>query len=435
MAALLAGCAGSHSSSLVPASGGHGAAGGVRHVQTVAGASYQDVCAAPGGGRASCAALVPLGPRTVHQPAASSSVRRTSSVTPADDFPYYGWWPSDVASAYSLPTGPRAGAGMTVAVVDAFDAPTAEADLAVYRSFFGLPPCTTRNGCFKKVNARGQPGAYPASGAGTGWTVEIALDLDGVSATCANCKIVLVESDSDYVNDLAVAAATAGKLADIVSNSYYAPEVDPSPSPGEAPMTAYVPSYRHNNVLYLAGTGDWGYEAEGIWGVQSDGNAPFPAGIPDVVAVGGTILNNFSYPSPSGWVETAAGFAGGGCSTIFAKPPWQAGIACPRRMTADVAATADGISVYDSLDFGGWGDIGGTSASTALVAGIYALARDVGPLTVANLYMHANALNDITSGDPTGTCPVWYFCNARPGYDGPTGMGSPNGTRAFQDLF
>jgi subtilase family serine protease len=373
-----------------------------------------------------------LNAAVAHQPASASSARRTASaVRPADDFPYYGWWPSDVQAAYALPTDKRAGAGMTVAVVDAFDAPTAEADLAVYRSFFNLPPCTTQNGCFKKVNARGQQGQYPPSGAGTGWTIEVALDLDAVSATCANCKIVLVESDSDYVNDLAAAAGTAGKLAAIVSNSYYAPEVDPQPSPGEAPMTTYVPSYRRNGVVYVAGTGDWGYEAEGIWGVQADGDSPFPAGIPDVVAVGGTILSNAS----GGWTETAAGFAGGGCSTIFPKPPWQQQIACPNRMTADVAATADGLSIYDSLDFGGWGDIGGTSASTALVAGVYALARDVGPLTVANLYLHPNALHDITTGDPTGTCPVSYFCNARPGYDGPTGMGTPNGTRAFQDLF
>ena len=157
LSAVLGGCAGSRTVPAGPAGGSNvGNAGSARHVRTVGGASYQDVCAPPGAGRASCAAVIPLSRAPIHQQSAGSSARRANAVQPGDDFPYYGWWPSDLQAAYALPAGPHAGAGMTVAIVDAFDAPAAEADLAVYRAFFGLPPCTTRNGCFKKVNARGR---------------------------------------------------------------------------------------------------------------------------------------------------------------------------------------------------------------------------------------------------------------------------------------
>ncbi len=429
LAAVLAGCAGSRS--MPPTAGGSSAVtGAARQVRSLAGASYQDVCAPPGGGRASCASVIPLDRAVLHRPATTASARRTTAVQPGDDFPYYGWWPSDLQAAYSFPAGSRAGNGMTVAIVDAFDAPAVEADLAVYRSFFGLAPCTTRNGCFKKVNARGRQGGYPPDGTQYGWTLEVALDVDAVSATCPNCRIVLVESDSDYLNDLAVAAATAGRLGDVVSNSYYAPEVDPQPSPGEPPTTAYAPSYAHGDVIYVAGTGDYGYEAEGLFGTQADGNSPFPAGIPTVVAVGGTVLSNPIYPAPQGYTETAWSGSGGGCSTIFEKPLWQLFVACPHRMTADVAATADGLSVYDANDLGGWGDVGGTSASTPIVASVYALAKGGGRFGAAGLYLHPGALHDITTGS-TGVCTPASFCNARAGYDGPTGMGSPNGTSAF----
>ncbi len=437
----LAGCGG-RSSSLPPAGGGaiSAPAGAVRQARAIGGASYQDVCPPPGPGRASCLAVKPLSRALVHPPSATqSTARRTASVQPADAgcepaYPCYGWWPSDLTAAYHLPTNPHAGAGMTVAIVDAFDTPAAESDLAAFRSFFGMPECSTRNGCFKKVNGRGRQGKYPASSANTAWSVEVPLDLDAVSGGCPTCHIVLVEADSDYVNDLATAAATAGKLGDVVSNSYFAPEVDPQPSPGEPPTTTYVPSYVRPGVVYVAGTGDYGYEAWQWLGGPTDADSPFPAGIPTVVAVGGTILTDPVYPDPSGFTETAWPGSGGGCSTLFPKPIWQFDIACPNRMTADVAATADGIDMYDTADFGGWVVMGGTSVSTPIVASVYALAKFNGTLSVANLYLHPGALNDITTGS-SGTCHPAYFCNARSGYDGPTGNGSPNGTRAFRDWF
>jgi hypothetical protein len=433
LAAFLAGCSGgSGRHSVVPTAGsGAGAPGpaaGARKTRTINGAVYQQVCAPPGGGRASCAAVIPLNapPRSGRS---MSGVRRTSSL-PSDTVPNFGWWPIDLVSAYGLPFDPAVGAGMTVAIVDAFDSPTVEADLAVYRAFFGLPPCTTQNGCFKKVNARGQQRNYPPSGAGTGWTLEEALDVDAVSATCPNCKIVLVESNSDFFSDLAVAANTAAATgAQVISNSYYGPEVDPFASPGDPPMTSFAPAYRHPGIVVTAATGDFGFDEAQLAPMAA--GAPFPAGVTDVVAVGGTLLG-FS-TNARGWDEIAWSGSGGGCSTLFAKPAWQS-TACAHRLSADVAATADGLAVYDSADIpsGGWGDVGGTSASTPIIAGLFALGGNPSDMTgAASVYAHPRALNDVTSGPATGTCSPAYFCTAGPGYDGPTGMGTPNGTRAF----
>ena len=120
-----------------------------------------------------------------------------------------GYGPADLASAYNLPAG--AGAGKTVAIVDAYDDPNAEADLAAYRAAYGLPPCTAANGCFRKVNQHGA--AEPAARRRTpGWGQEISLDLDAVSATCPSCKILLVEADTPSIFDLGTAVNTAVAL-------------------------------------------------------------------------------------------------------------------------------------------------------------------------------------------------------------------------------
>jgi hypothetical protein len=433
LVALLAGCSGGSRHSVLPSAGGGpgatGPAAGARKTRTINGASYQQVCAPPGSGRASCAAVIPLSGAPSHAGRSANGVRRTSSL-PADTAPNFGWWPIDLVSAYGLPFDPAVGTGMTIAIVDAFDSPTVEADLAVYRAYFGLPPCTSQNGCFKKVNARGQQRNYPPSGAGTGWTLEMALDVEAASATCPNCKIVLVESNSDFFSDLAVAENTAAATgAQVISNSYYGPEVDPAPNPGDPPMTAFAPAYRHPGIVITAATGDFGFDE----GFQTPSGAPFPAGLTNVVAAGGTQLG-FSNSNARGWDEIAWGGSGGGCSTMFDKPSWQPAGACAHRLSADVSATADGLAVYDSADIGGggWGVVGGTSASTPIIAGLFALGGNPSDMNgAASVYAHPRAMNDITAGPATGTCSPAYFCTPGVGYDGPTGMGTPNGTRAF----
>ena len=131
--------------------------------------------------------------------------------------PSSGYGPPDIQSAYGL-SGLN-GAGRTVAIVDAYDDKSAEADLAAYRSAWGLPACTTANGCFKKVNQSGVQGSYPKNN--TGWAVEISLDLDAVSAACPSCHILLVEATNNQNSSLYAAVDTAARLgAVVISNSY-----------------------------------------------------------------------------------------------------------------------------------------------------------------------------------------------------------------------
>jgi len=323
-----------------------------------------------------------------------------------------GLTPSDLRAAYGLPAS---GAhGRTVAVVDAYDDPNAEADLAVYRSAFGLPPCTIANGCLRKADERG--GAhFPAPDAG--WAQEIALDLDMVSAACPDCHILLVEADGADMPSLGAAeniAATApGVVA--VSDSFGSPE-----SSDELSWDAQY--FTHPGVALVAASGDNGLDAL------------YPASSPLVTAVGGTSLTPSA--TPRGWTETSWGSSGSGCSAYEPKPAWQVDPNCARRTVADVAAVADprtGVAVYDSYQSGGWAVAGGTSAAAPIVAAVYAMAGNTRGLTgAARAYANPGALNNITSGSSnTLLCLTGYLCSPGPGYNGPTGLGSPSGLGAF----
>ena len=333
----------------------------------------------------------------------------TSGVRPNASSPQ-GLNPSDLQSAYKLPSA-SAGSGQTVAIVDAYNDPNAESDLAVYRSRFGLPACTTANGCFKKVNQSGGT-SYPR--ADTGWAEEISLDLDMVSAICPKCHILLVEATSPTFANLGTAVNTAVRLgANTVSNSYGGSE-----SSGE---TSYASYYNHPGHIITASSGDNGYGVE------------VPAAYNTVVAVGGTSLSRSS--NSRGWSETAWNGAGSGCSAYISKPSWQKDSGCSRRTVADVSAIADpntGVSVYDTYgNVGGWLVFGGTSVSSPIIASVYALAGNASSVNAASsLYSHTGNLFDVTSGS-NGSCGGSYLCTARSGYDGPTGLGTPNGTGAF----
>ena len=320
-----------------------------------------------------------------------------------------GYGPADLQAAYALPSA-SAGSGRTFAIVDAFDAPTAASDLNTYRSTFHLPDCTTANGCFRKVNQSGN--ASPLPRADGGWAQEISLDLDMASATCPNCKILLVEANSNAFTDLAAAEDTAARLgATVISNSYGGSEFSQETS------STYNSHFNHPGIPITVSSGDAGYGVE------------FPAASQYVTAVGGTSLTK----SGSAFSERAWSGAGSGCSAFVAKPSWQHDSGCSRRTVADVSAVADpntGVAVYDSYRYqgaAGWMVFGGTSASAPIIAGAFALGGGTSP---SNPYGNTAALHDVTSGS-NGSCSVAYLCTAGTGFDGPTGLGTPNGVAAF----
>ncbi|MEV6636212.1 carboxypeptidase regulatory-like domain-containing protein [Actinoplanes sp. NPDC051470] len=318
--------------------------------------------------------------------------------------------PAEIRSAYQLPD---AGEGQTVAIVDAYGYDNAEADLAVWRAHYGLPPCTTGNGCFRKIDQRG--GAdYPEQD--EGWAMETALDLDAVSAACPRCDILLVQGDTASMADLGEAVTTAAGLGvTAISNSYGIN--------GEHPLAQQFDQYYdHPGIAVTVSSGD-------------DGNVhSYPATSPHVTGIGGTHLARDG--SARGWSEVAWDDAGSGCSYYEPKPAFQNGVAtaCGNRASADISAVADpasGLSVYGTFGLDGWAQVGGTSLSAPLVAAMYALAGKPTPGTYPNAYPYATrrGLFDITQG-VNGSCGD-VLCEAGPGWDGPTGLGTPQGVSAL----
>lgn len=321
-----------------------------------------------------------------------------------------GYGPADLQSAYNIASAAASNGGnSTVAVVDAYDDPTAASDLATYRSDGGLPTAS-----LQKVNQNGQASPLPSAPPATDdWTLETSLDLDMVSAICPNCKIVLVEAQDDSSNGLFIAQNAAASLAGYVSNSWGGSEASTDTS-----MDSQY--FNHPGKVITAAAGDSGY------------GVIYPAASPDVVAVGGTTLSTAS--NSRGWSETVWNGSGSGCSQYEPKPSWQSDSGCSNRTINDVAADADpntGLAVYDTSNSnGGWNEVGGTSASTPMIAAFYALAGNPGTSPAQTIYNHTGNLNDVTSGSD-GSCSPAYLCAAGTGYDGPTGWGTPNGTAAF----
>jgi subtilase family serine protease len=328
----------------------------------------------------------------------------------------FGYGPASLQSAYKLPSS-TAGTGQTVAVVDAFDDPNAAANLATYRAAWGLPACGT--GCFKKVGQTGTA-TLPRANRASGWATEESLDIDMVSAICPLCHIILVETNSASIADLGAGVNAAVKLgAKFVSNSYGGSET-------ASDITDDNNFFKHAGVAVTASAGDGGFKVS------------YPAASRYVVAVGGTALNTST--SARGWTESVWSTSrtegtGSGCSARDAKPAWQHDTGCTRRTVGDVAAVADpntGVAVYDTYDQNGWLEVGGTSASSPIIASVYALAGAPGASTfpASDIYKHTGSLFDVTAG-ATATCTPAYLCTAETGYDGPTGWGTPNGTAAF----
>lgn len=339
------------------------------------------------------------------QPKAFATKAVVAAATPA------GYGPANLASAYKLSS--TGGTGATVAIVDAYNDPSAAADLAKYRSQYGLPACTTATGCLRIVNQSGATSPLPTSDAG--WAGEESLDLDMVSAVCPKCHIILLEARTASDTDLFAAEDTAVRLgAKYVSNSYGGPEW--------SGQTSADSHFNHPGVAITASTGDNGT------------GAIYPATSRYVTAVGGTSLRTAA--NTRGWTETAWSGAGSGCSVYDVKPSWQTvTTGCAKRAEADVSAVADpntGVAVYQTYGGPGWTVYGGTSASAPIIAATYALAGVPGSADHPASYPYAHRANlfDVTRGS-NGSCGA-PLCTAGTGWDGPTGLGTPNGTAAFR---
>jgi subtilase family serine protease len=327
-----------------------------------------------------------------------------------------GLSPTQIRRAYGFDVVLNQGAGQTIGIVDAYDDPNIESDLAVFNSKFGLAACTTSNGCFQKIYASGNS---PRTNAG--WALEIALDVEWAHAIAPQARILLVEAATNSFPDLLKAVDVAVlRGASVVSMSWGGGEFSSE--------TSYDSHFTASGVTFTASSGDSGNGAE------------YPASSPFVVAVGGTRLNVDSAGNYFG--ETAWSGSGGGQSVYEVEPSYQATHLIPndpngKRGTPDVAYDADpntGFSVYDSVRNQGqmgWFEVGGTSAGSPQWAALFAIVNSTragfgkSPLSTTNVSVYPIASSnyqDITNGT-NGNCGA--LCTASPGYDYVTGLGSP----------
>jgi subtilase family serine protease len=360
-----------------------------------------------------------------------------------------GFVPSQVRQAYGFDQVSNQGAGQTIAIVVAFDNPTIEKDLGIFNATFGLPACTTNNGCFQTIQANGPPncGTGPGSPPPTKkcggdkqlWPLEIALDVEWAHAMAPDARLILVEAKSNILSDLLQAVDVAGQSgASVVSMSWGGPEFE-----GE---TEFDNHFVASNVTFFASTGDSG-NPSGL----------YPAASPNVTAVGGTTLNlshNGAYSSEVAWSGS-----GGGISLHEVEPPYQAsfrGVGIPfnpgrMRGVPDVAYNAGptGFAVYTKTNPGGpngWIEVIGTSGGppqwSALIAIVNSLRAAAGkPLLSGvnpNLYTiastdaaYASNFHDIVEGS-NGSCGI--ICMAFVGYDYVTGLGSPQANSLIKAL-
>ena len=470
--------------------------------------TVRHVCAVPAPGYAGCLAmrLVPRGSKAATAEARPLAIANSGPLAaPSPKAGEVGLRPEDLHKTYELPD--EAPTTQTIALVDAYNDPTAEVDLEAYDKEFNLPSCTSEHECFKQVNQAGTSSLpFPKTteelekaGRDTksqkeeakeasGWSIEISLDIESVHATCESCKILLVEADSAEFTDLETAEKTAVEQATEVSNSWGGAEAEEDLTGAKA--------FDHPDTVITAAAGDDGYLNwdEDAEHAAERGYALFPASSPDVVAVGGTrLLRNRAgeWENETVWndgggesegVREGYGASGGGCSKLFSAPAWQQSdslsVGCAgRRAVADVAADADpytGIAVRDTVPgsecetpygvaktLAGWCTIGGTSLASPLVASVFALAGGAEGVEYPTETLYENeienptSLHDIVSGSngectepfneeeglagctvlqEAASCSQEAICLAREGYDGPTGVGTPNGILAFKPV-
>jgi subtilase family serine protease len=323
--------------------------------------------------------------------------------------PLAGFTPADIQKAYNLKGLKSHGA--TVAIVDAYGYPTLESDLAQFRKMYKLPACTMQSGCLTVV---GQDGGKPPKGddGGTNWDVEQAIDTQVVSSACPDCKILVVEADKPSFKDLEMSEDTAAKTKGVVaiSNSY-------GSAGGHDPKNNKA--YDHPGIAITASTGDDGYVGPSA-----------PASMTSVIAVGGTSI--VPDGSKRGYSESAWSGAGSGCSKNNPAPKYQDTKAtdCKGDAMADVSGPANpaegGLLIIIKGEQQQWG---GTSEASPMIAAVFALGGGNSKTPGEYPWEAKNGLYDITSGS-NGSCGS-PLCDAGKGWDGPTGLGTPDGVSAF----
>ncbi len=356
-----------------------------------------------------------------------------------------GFTPAQIEAAYSanaitLTGGVEGdGKGQTIAIVDAYDYPTALNDLDAFDAQFDLPNPPS----FKVLNQAGQssplPSTDPAGPGGDDWEGEEALDIEWSHAMAPEANIILIETNDETQLFAGVQTAREIPTVSVVSMSWGDAE-----TANETSMdSTFVTPAGHIGITFAAAAGDSGIYASGTETITPN----YPASSPNVVAVGGSSLtmNGTTYGGETVWGEGTNsgtdpnGGGGGGISAYEAQPEYQHFLvtqSTTARTYPDVALEADptiGVPVYDTYDNGSaepWSnDVGGTSLATPLFAGIMAIAdqgrvlNGMGTLngsqqTLPLLYSLPQAdFHDITSGSngyPAGV-----------GYDLASGRGSP----------
>jgi subtilase family serine protease len=347
-------------------------------------------------------ALLPPLPKSAKPSPPYHIISKHATATPG------GISPAQITTAYGFPSNYQ-GAGETIAIIDSGDDPNIESDLNTFSSQFGLPACTTANGCFTKLFSDGQP---PTD---SGWAVETSLDVEWAHAIAPQAKILLIESYDAYGLYDAVTFAIAQKPS-VISLSW---------GGGEFWTEIYYdPMFKSSPVPIFAASGDSG---TGVW---------YPAASPYVVGVGATQI---TMDSSGNYVsETAWSGSGGGVSAYETEPAFQTSYVIPQptgeRGVPDVAyngSSGSPYAVYDSFGEGGWLQVAGTSAGTpqwaALVADMKSAKNGNFANFNASLYSVARQTNPVLLHDTltgsNGSC--GYYCQARPGYDYITGLGTP----------
>lgn len=326
-----------------------------------------------------------------------------------------GVTPAEIKKIYHLPS---TGGKGTIAIIDAYDDPNAESDLAVFDKQFKLPACTTANGCFEKHKMSSSVAAN------SGWSMEMALDVQWAHAIAPKAKILLVEAKTPSGANLlsAIDYATSRKDVVAISMSWGGAEFS-----DELSYDTHFVDKANPAAAFFASSGDDGT------------GASWPASSPNVIGVGGTTLKLSSkgtFISERAWSGS-----GGGVSAYEKEPAYQTAYKISKaggmRAIPDVSYDADPASGYPvyltagtgSKAKGSWNTVGGTSAGAPQWAAIQALG---GSAVLTKFYTDKASTSslkyfrDITSGS-NGDCA--YYCSARKRYDYVTGLGSPQTTK------